>query len=52
MARLQARIYAESGPYAANDAVKLLRRLLAQADQWVQQELVERVAAAIQDYES
>jgi len=34
VARLQARIYSESGPYAANDAVKLLRRLLAQADQW------------------
>lgn len=32
--RLHARSYAESGAYAANDALKLVRRFLAQADQW------------------
>ncbi len=34
VARLQAKVYAASGNYAANDAIRLLRRLLAQAEQW------------------
>jgi hypothetical protein len=34
VAQLQASLYAESGPYAGNDAIRLLRRLLAQAIQW------------------
>jgi len=34
VARLQARVFAESGRYAANDAVKRLRRLLRQAAAW------------------